>query len=233
VGVAHPKRGGVFLDGAFLAEPRARVGEPHLVQLFDEDGDRVGGWWQDGGAFRGELLTDVRVPADPPRWWTGEPEAEEAPRFAAARKDTAEAYRKYLERSPTGEHAAYARRRLDDLEWVARAEQGADGARAYLAAWPEGRNREAAERVLEGAAYKAAIEAGTASALELFRGRYPRGAYAAEATRRLEELAWRAAVAEDTARAYASYRLHWPQGAHAREARLAQEDLEAAARPKR
>lgn len=222
-GVLHPRKGGVFVDGAFLEEPRATLGEPHLVQLFGEDGERLGGWWQDGAAFRDEILADGPTAAEPPRWWTGAPEV---PDFPAARRDTVEAYAGYLEKDPLGEHAAYARRRLDDLSWEAAADEGTpDAARAYLASWPHGRNADAARFVLEKEAFGKALAEGTAAALEVFRSRWPHGAYAVEAGRRLDDLAWAAAAGADTSDAYAGYLLRWPGGRHAREARLAREEL--------
>lgn len=221
-GVAHPRKGGVFMDGVFLVEPLARVEVPHLVQVFHDEDDRSGAWWQDGAAFRDEVLVDEPSVTLPPKWFAASKAAEEGPL-----KDSRRTYRRYLKKTPGGPHAELARGRLDDMDWADAAEDGTlEAVRGYLEAWPQGRNREKAEQVLEGDDFRQAVAAGTREALEEFRERFPSGAYAAEITRRLDEIAWEDATRADTAEAYEAYRARRPVGAHVREARLAQEELE-------
>jgi hypothetical protein len=223
--IAVPKKGGVFVDGVFAPRPAVVPEVPHLVQRFDADGLRDDAVWMLGLALP-DGWVEQGAPADPPRWFEGPgapAEAEEEPSrptWKAARRDTIPAYEAYLAKEPTGEHAAEARRRIDDLRWAA-LPKTPEGARAYLDAWPNGRNRGNAEAILQGEAFREAADEGTRESLQLFLGRYPRGVYAAEAQRLLEAMAWQAALADDTEQAYARYRVRWPQGAHREEARLA------------
>ena len=46
-----PDKGGIFVDGEFVAEPVARADTPHLVQALDRQGAWVYSEWQDGAAF--------------------------------------------------------------------------------------------------------------------------------------------------------------------------------------
>ena len=219
---APPKRGGVFVDGQWAPELTMQVGARHLVQVFDDGGQRVDAAWVTGAAVDEQWIGTTPV-EEPPRWFDGSDEKPERPSWKAARKDTLGAYQKYLKKHPTGEHATAARRRSDDLRW-ARYPATPEGARAYLADWPDGRHRADAQAILQHEELQAAVAEGTREALQLFVGRYPRGVYAAEANRRLEAIAWAAAVAEDTEQAYARYRVRWPRGEHFGEAGLAQEE---------
>jgi len=224
VGTARPpKRGGVFVDGRWVAEVELSVGTRHLVQVFDGAGDPVAGTWVTGAVVVESWVGEGEA-EEPPRWFSG-PGAPsvERPTWRAARRDTLRAYERYLRREPVGEHASEARRRIDALRW-ARYPHTPDGARAYLADWPDGRHRPDAEAILQEQALDEAIAEGGREALQLFVGRYPDGVYAAEAERRLDGMAFADAVREDTERAYARYLVHWPEGAHVGEARLAQEE---------
>jgi hypothetical protein len=219
-----PKRGGVFVDGAWAASPPAS-GSRHLVQVFDGDGARVDAWWQTGVVWD-ERYVAVAAAPEPPPWFDGPGVAadEERPDWRLARKDRLRAYERYVARQPDGEHAAEARRRIDDLVWEATPRTTA-GALAYLGRFPEGRNQGGAEAVLQGAEYQLALDAGSVEALQLFLGKYPNGVYAAAARRQLDERAWVEALVDNTEQGYARYRVRWPQGAHFEEARIAQDDL--------
>lgn len=221
--LAAPRKGGVFVDGAFAPDPELVPQVPHLVQLFDADGLRVDALWVLGAGLPAEWL-EAGDPPEAPRWFEGPGvEVDKRPDWKAARKDTIEAYEAYLRDEPAGEHAAEARRRIDDLRWAA-TPKTPEGARAYLERWPEGWNRGNAEAILQGLEFQEALDKGTRDALQLFLGKYPEGVFAAEAQRRLESMAWARALAEDTEQAYARYRVRWPRGAHREEARLAHDE---------
>lgn len=221
--LAAPKRGGVFVDGAWQPRPELVPDVPHLVQAFDGDGERVDAAWVLGTAFD-EAWLEEGSPPDAPRWFQGPGVVvEERPTWKAARKDTLAAYQKYLAKEPTGEHAAEARRRIDDLRWAA-IPHTPEGAQAYIDAYPNGRNRGNAEAILQGVEFQRALDDGSREALQLFLGRYPQGVFAAEAQRQLEAMAWSRALAEDTEQAYARYRVRWPKGVHREEARLAHDE---------
>jgi hypothetical protein len=71
----------------------------------------------------------------------------------ARRQDTPASYRAYLERHPTGAHAAEARAWLEERreseEWARAERLGTPEAwQRYLAGWPEGRHAEEARRLL-------------------------------------------------------------------------------------
>jgi hypothetical protein len=69
-GFAIPQGGGVFLDGRWLAEPRAEQGVPHLLQVGDAAGELVQSEWIDGTSFPEELLgRPTSVALEVPRWY--------------------------------------------------------------------------------------------------------------------------------------------------------------------
>ena len=65
-GLAKVKKGAIFMDGYVLAAPKASTETPHFVQEIDNKGQRIDAWWQDGVAFRDELLATPG--SEPPRW---------------------------------------------------------------------------------------------------------------------------------------------------------------------
>ncbi len=227
--LAPPKRGGVWIDGAWSDLPATVPGTYHLIQVFDGEHVLVTAYWQDGLGFRPELLGEG-PPPPPPRGYEpgarGDGKEAKAPKaeWKLARKDSLKAYVRYVDNHPDGEHVPYARRRIDDIRW-AQTPKTPEGASAYLASFPNGRNRGAAEGVLQGAEFKQVLDDGSTEALKLFLGKYPDGVYAAAARRQLDERAWVEALMEGSEQAYARYRVRWPQGAHLEEARIAQDDL--------
>lgn len=69
-GLQIPAGGGAFLDGRWLAEPRAEQGVPHLLQVGDAAGELVRSTWIDGTSFPEELLgRPPAVPLEVPRWY--------------------------------------------------------------------------------------------------------------------------------------------------------------------
>jgi hypothetical protein len=69
-GFVVPPGGGVFLDGRWLAEPRAEQGLPHLLQVGDAAGELVQSEWIDGTSFPEDLLgRPPSVPLELPRWY--------------------------------------------------------------------------------------------------------------------------------------------------------------------
>jgi len=227
--LAPPKRGGVFIDGVWSDLPIAIPSTYHLVQVFDADRVRQHAYWQDGANFDATLLAEGPPPL-PPKGYESPPDGSDAtaqapvPDWRVARKDQLKGYQKYLDKQPSGEFAPYARRRVDDLTW-AQTPKTAAGASSYLTAFPRGRNRGAAEGVLQGVEFKEVLDNGSTEAIQLFLGRYPNGVYAAAARRQLDERAWVEALMDGSEQAYARYRVRWPQGAHFEEARIAQDDL--------
>ncbi len=61
----HPKGSAVFLNGAVLTEPLARIEIPNLIQLADKTGKVSEAWWQDGAAFREQILGGT---GEAPKW---------------------------------------------------------------------------------------------------------------------------------------------------------------------
>ena len=222
--LAPPKRGGVWIDGAWSALPVATPDTYHLVQVFDADRVLQTAYWQDGVHFRPALLGDGPPPPPPKGYETDGDAKAPKPEWRLARRDSLKAYQRYVDKHPSGEHVSYARRRIDDLSW-AQTPKTPDGANAYLARFPHGRNRGAAEGVLQGAEFKQVLDEGSTEALTLFLGKYPDGVYAAAARRQLDERAWVEALMDGSEQGYARYRVRWPQGAHVEEARIAQDDL--------
>ena len=77
-----PEKGSVFINGEFIAEPEAHAEVPGLVQLFDRVGFPVETFWQDGAAFRANLITEEGGPIEMPKYYnpdTGELKGAKAP----------------------------------------------------------------------------------------------------------------------------------------------------------
>ena len=72
-GLSFPKKGAVFMNGEILVRPLARAEVPNLVQVADKKGQITLQYWQDGGAFRDEVLSDdfTSVPTTP-KWFESE-----------------------------------------------------------------------------------------------------------------------------------------------------------------
>ncbi len=64
-----PEKGAVLINGRFAAEPEAWPDLPALVQLFDKVGYPIETFWQDGIAFRDDLLSDEGGPVEPPGYY--------------------------------------------------------------------------------------------------------------------------------------------------------------------
>jgi hypothetical protein len=74
--VAHPKKGGVFMNGRFLTSAAAPSEVPSFIQVYDKKGARVDIYWQDGAGFRPTLLTEdalVAAKAQSPKWFIPPP----------------------------------------------------------------------------------------------------------------------------------------------------------------
>jgi hypothetical protein len=72
MGLAIPPKGGLFLNGTLVLEPRARAEVPYLVQKIMKDESTEVAYWQDGAAFPDWILTDEpasRLVA--PKFWEG------------------------------------------------------------------------------------------------------------------------------------------------------------------
>ncbi|MBT3291695.1 MAG: hypothetical protein HN380_30410, partial [Victivallales bacterium] len=70
--LAPPRGGGIFWNGVLLTEPKAPLETPGLVQMAGHTGEVVFSYWQDGGAFREEVLAPAGSRAKtikPPSWW--------------------------------------------------------------------------------------------------------------------------------------------------------------------
>lgn len=67
--LAPPKGGGIFVDGRLAERPEAPVDVPVFVQVFDQDRERVGAWFQNGPAFPSTWLSPTASAAPPPAWW--------------------------------------------------------------------------------------------------------------------------------------------------------------------
>lgn len=210
--VAHPRRGGVHLDGQRLELPRARAETVHLVQVF-ENKALVRSHWQSGARFDASLLADPvavalvedAAPTGPAKW-------------KPAKKDTVPAWESWIVANPGSEWLDEARGRLDDVRWREARAAGEDGIRAYLADDP-GRNARAARAALEQADFDRTAAEGTRQAWSLYLGRHPDGVFVAEASARLDELTWAEMQRQDTEEAYSRYLTQMRDGAHRAEAR--------------
>ncbi|MBW2253428.1 MAG: hypothetical protein JRI25_02375 [Deltaproteobacteria bacterium] len=67
--IAHPKKGGVFMNGRFLTAATAPEEVPTLVQVYDKKGARVDIHWQQGSYFKPALVTEEAVVAKAPKWF--------------------------------------------------------------------------------------------------------------------------------------------------------------------
>lgn len=72
-GLAAPPGGAVFVDGHLILEPLADADIAHLVQLTNNKGEVIKGFWQEGGMFPEAILNDVPGVARPPKWYKGPP----------------------------------------------------------------------------------------------------------------------------------------------------------------
>jgi hypothetical protein len=73
-GLVFPKKGAVFMNGALLERPKARAEVPNLMQIADKSGLITLAYWQDGAAFRDDILaptaeTEVAIA---PKWFVPE-----------------------------------------------------------------------------------------------------------------------------------------------------------------
>ncbi|MCO4744095.1 MAG: hypothetical protein KC912_04855 [Proteobacteria bacterium] len=71
-GVAHPKKGGVFMNGHFLEKPEYMAEVPGFVQIADKKGNVIDAYWQDGAAFRPDVIADEASSATSPKWFVPE-----------------------------------------------------------------------------------------------------------------------------------------------------------------
>lgn len=211
--IAHPRKGGVFVDGLRAETPAVRGETPHLVQVF-ENKVLTDAYWQAGARFRPELLADpVAAPAV-----VDAPAAVGPEGWKPARKDTAKAWQAWILKNPDSEWIDEARGRLDDLRFREARDGGEAGLKAYLGGDP-GRNARNARAALERLDFDRTEAEGTRQAWALYLGRHPGGFYEAEATSRLDELTWREMRAKDTEEAYSRYLTQHRDGAHREEAR--------------
>lgn len=67
-GLIVPKKGAIFLNGTYTDTPEARAEVPYLVQVFNSNGYPIYGYWQDGSAFREDLLGE-KVELRMPSWY--------------------------------------------------------------------------------------------------------------------------------------------------------------------
>ena len=66
--LAVPPKGAVFLNGTLLSTPIALTETPQLVQVFDKNQVMLQAYWQDGAAFRSDLLIPSTSPYPIPSW---------------------------------------------------------------------------------------------------------------------------------------------------------------------
>lgn len=77
-----PEKGSVFVNGDFIPEPETYAEIPGLVQLFDRVGFPIETFWQDGAAFRADLISEEGGPIEVPKYYdpeTGELKGAKAP----------------------------------------------------------------------------------------------------------------------------------------------------------
>lgn len=67
-----PEGGSVFLNGEFIPEPTAHAEVPAYVQLFDKVGYPVENFWQDGAAFREDIIATEGEPTPVPKYYDPE-----------------------------------------------------------------------------------------------------------------------------------------------------------------
>lgn len=72
-GFVVPLGGGVFVDGRWLAEPRAEQGLPHLLQVGDGTGQLVFSGWIDGVSFPEDFVgPPLAAPLELPKWYSSD-----------------------------------------------------------------------------------------------------------------------------------------------------------------
>ena len=69
-GLIPPKKGAIFMSGEILFEPVAPAEVPQLMQHIDNKQQVLETYWQDGAAFRDEILSDEPGPYKAPKWYT-------------------------------------------------------------------------------------------------------------------------------------------------------------------
>jgi hypothetical protein len=209
--VAHPKKGGVYLDGKRLEAPRARRSTPHLVQVFAGN-ERVDAWWQSGPVFHPsilEMLEPETVAAD---------EAVGPKRWKPARKNTIAAWEDWIADNPDSEWVGEARIRLDRRRFELALEAGEAALKAYLADDP-GPAADAARAEVERIHFEVAKAEASRQGWSVFLAAFPNGVYASEAERAFDDLSWARFEEQDTEEAYARYLTQHPDGAHRQLAR--------------
>lgn len=72
VGLLYPKNGAVFMNGTLLEQPEARAEVPNLIQVTDKKGTLVLQYWQDGAAFREDVLGPPGMVPKLPKWFVAE-----------------------------------------------------------------------------------------------------------------------------------------------------------------
>jgi hypothetical protein len=71
-GLVFPKKGAVFMNGRLLTEPKARAEIPNLIQVAEKSGDITTQYWQDGAAFKDDLLGEPGAVPEMPKWFIPE-----------------------------------------------------------------------------------------------------------------------------------------------------------------
>ena len=71
-GLTFPKKGAVFMNGRLLTEPKARAEIPNLIQITEKSGEIALQYWQDGAAFRDDLLGEPGSVPEMPKWFVPE-----------------------------------------------------------------------------------------------------------------------------------------------------------------
>lgn len=70
-GIAVPKKGGAFINGALTMLPEAYAEVPSLVQVFDGNKQYVQSYWQEGAAFPPDMIVTGGGPYKAPKWYDG------------------------------------------------------------------------------------------------------------------------------------------------------------------
>lgn len=222
VGLAVPKKGTLYADGKPLSTPRVRMETPHLVQVFDRDGELFLSMWQNGAAFSPTLLSAgeerARPTADahdavPPENWK------------PARLGTVEAYEKWIAKHPEGPWLQEAKDAIDEMAWEEARKTDTDLAyRQYVHDFPEGLHVRQAQLLVEHHAYLEVMERPTREKWKEFLKRFDEGTYANEARMQIDTIDWRVAQKSNTPDAYRTFITQHPKSPNVERATAREEE---------
>ncbi len=138
---------------------------------------------------------------------------------AAQAKNTAQAYREFLEKHPSSQWADTAKHKMEEADWE-RAENF-DTVQRYqdfLAKYPSSKYADAARRKIEKSEWSKAEKTNTVESYQAFLAKYPSGEFSQAARNTMEEMEWESAKNINTNAAFQAFLAKYPSGRFSRKA---------------